>query len=141
MDINMIGPAVVLGLGCVGSSIGTGIGGMALHGVMSRTESGHGKFIALTTMTSSQVIYAFILMVVMKTRIENGDVPAVAAIGIAFFAGLGLLVSSVYQGKTIATAIMAAAKQPTVFAKAAMLPLIIESFSIFVFVFSMLLLS
>ena len=139
MDINMIGPAIVLGLGCIGSSIGTGIGGMALHGVMSRTESGHGKFIALTTMTSSQAIYGFILMVIMKNRIEAGDIPAMSAIGIAFFAGLALMFSSIYQGKTIATAIQAAAKQPTIFAKAAMAPLIIESFSIFAFVFSMML--
>ena len=35
MDYRMVGPAIVLsGLGCVGSSIGCGIGGMASHGVM-----------------------------------------------------------------------------------------------------------
>ena len=38
MDIGMVGPALVLGLGCIGSSIGCGIAGMASHAVMSRVE-------------------------------------------------------------------------------------------------------
>ena len=36
MDYSMVGPALVLGLGCIGSSNGCGIGGMAAHAVMSR---------------------------------------------------------------------------------------------------------
>ncbi|MGH2612646.1 MAG: ATP synthase subunit C, partial [Rhabdochlamydiaceae bacterium] len=48
MDYAMIGPAIVLGLGCIGSSIGCGIGGMASHAVMSRVEENHGKFIGMS---------------------------------------------------------------------------------------------
>ena len=45
MDYDMIGPGIVLGLGCIGSSIGCGI--MRLYAslaVMTRVEEGHGKF-------------------------------------------------------------------------------------------------
>ena len=62
MDYEMIGPAIVMGMGCLGSSIGCGIAGMASHGVMTRVDEGHGKFIALSAIPSSQSIYGFILM-------------------------------------------------------------------------------
>ena len=65
MDFEMIGPAIVMGMGCLGSSIGCGIAGMASHGVMTRVDEGHGKFIALSAIPSSQSIYGFILMIVM----------------------------------------------------------------------------
>ena len=66
MDYAMVGPALVLGLGCIGSSIGCGIGGMASHAVMSRVEENHGKFIGMSAVASSQSIYGFVLMLLMK---------------------------------------------------------------------------
>ena len=53
MDYSMVGPALVLGLGCIGSSIGCGIGGMAAHAVMSRVEENHGSFIGMSSMAAS----------------------------------------------------------------------------------------
>ena len=70
MDISMIGPAIVLGLGSLGSAIGCGIAGMASHGVMSRVEENHGKFIGMSALPSSQAIYAFVLMLLMK-NVQN----------------------------------------------------------------------
>ncbi len=69
MDYNMVGPALVLGLGCIGSSIGCGIGGMAAHAVMSRVEENHGKFIGMSAVAASQSIYGFVLMILMKNAI------------------------------------------------------------------------
>ncbi len=45
MDFNVVGPALVLGLAMIGSSIGCGIAGMASHAVMARIDEGHGKMI------------------------------------------------------------------------------------------------
>jgi len=45
MDYTLLGPAISLGLGCIGSSIGCGIAGMASHAVMARVEEGHGKIL------------------------------------------------------------------------------------------------
>lgn len=139
MDFSMIGPGIVLGLGCLGSSIGCGIAGMASHGVMSRVEEGHGKFIGMSAVPSSQSIYGFVLMVLMKNNIQAGTLSPVNALGIGVFVGLAIMVSSIYQGLCAATAIQASAKQPAIFGKTFAALGIVESFSLFAFVFALLL--
>ena len=67
-NFEMVGPALALGLGCLGSAIGCGIAGMATHGVMARVEEGHGKFIGMSASPSSQAIYGFILMLLMRSE-------------------------------------------------------------------------
>lgn len=138
MDFDMIGPGIVLGMGCVGSSIGCGIAGMASHAVMSRVEEGHGKFIGLSAVPASQSIYGFILMILMRDSIRAGTLSAISAIGIAFFVGLAIMFSSIFQGRCAATAIQASAKQPAIFGKASAALGIVESFALFAFVFALL---
>lgn len=135
----MIGPALVLGLGCIGSSIGCGIGGMASHAVMARVEEGHGKFIGMSAVASSQSIYGFVLMILMSNAIKAGTLPALSGIGIGLSVGLALLFSSMYQGMCAASAIQATAKQPAIFGKCFTALGIVESFSLFAFVFALLL--
>ncbi|MDN3506590.1 MAG: ATP synthase subunit C [Simkaniaceae bacterium] len=139
MDYAMVGPALVLGLGCIGSAIGCGIAGMASHAVMSRVEENHGKFIGMSAMPSSQSIYAFVLMIIMKNSIDGGF-SALSGIGIGLSVGLALLISSVYQGMCAASAIQASAKQPAILGKSFAALGIVESFSLFAFVFALLLL-
>lgn len=139
--MDMIGPAIVLGLGCIGSAVGCGIAGMASHGAMTRVEEGHGKFIALSAAPSTQAILGFVLMVLMKGAIQGGTLNAVSGIGIGLFVGLALTISAIYQGRCAATAIQATAKQPAAFGKCFLAIGIVESFAIFAFVFGMMLLS
>lgn len=139
MNFDVIGPALVLGLGCLGSAIGCAIGGMASHGVMSRVDENHGKFIGMSAMPSSQAIYAFVLMLLMKNSIEAKTLSAMGGIGIGLSVGLAIMVSSIYQGMCAATGIQAAAKQPAVFGKCFAALGIVESFSLFAFVFALLL--
>ena len=139
MDFEMIGPAMVMTLGCIGSSIGCGIAGMASYGVMTRVDEGHGKFIAISAIPSSQSIYGFILMIMMKGALKAGTLSAMGGLGIGLFVGFALLFSSVYQGKCAVTAIQAAAKQPAVLGKTFAALGIVESFSLFAFVFAILL--
>jgi V/A-type H+/Na+-transporting ATPase subunit K len=139
MNFDMIGPAIVMGLGCFGSAIGCGIAGMASHAIMSRVDEGHAKFIALSAIPSSQSIYGLILMVMMKNAIKGGTLTGVGAIGIGFVVGLALIASSLFQGKCCATAIQAAAKQPAIYGKTLVSITIIESFALFAFVFALLL--
>jgi V/A-type H+-transporting ATPase subunit K len=139
MDYDMVGPAIVMGLGCLGSSIGCGIAGMASHGVMTRVDEGHGKFIALSAIPSSQSIYGFILMIVMRGAIRNGTLTALNGIGIGLFVGLAIMISSIYQGRCAVTAIQASAKQPAIYGKTIAALGIVESFALFAFVFALLL--
>lgn len=139
MNFDMIGPAIVLGLSAMGSSVGCYIAGAASHAVMTRTEESHGKFILLSAAPSSQSIYGFLLMILMANAIKAGTLSPVSGIAMGIFSGLGLFVSSMYQGKVAATGIQATAKQPSLFGKCFAAVGIIESFSLFVFVFSILL--
>jgi V/A-type H+-transporting ATPase subunit K len=139
MDYGMVGPAFVLGLGCIGSSIGCGIGGMASHAVMSRVEENHGKFIGMSAMAASQSIYGFVLMLIMRNNIVAGTLSPMSGIGIGVAVGLALMVSSIYQGMCAASGIQASAKQPAVIGKCFVALGIVESFSLFAFVFALLL--
>ena len=139
MDFAMIGPALVLGLGCIGSAMGCGIAGMASHAVMSRVEENHGKFIGMSAMPSSQSIYGFVLMILMKNSLDAKTLSPLAGVGIGLSVGLALLVSSVYQGMCAASGIQAAAKQPAILGKTFAALGIVESFSLFAFVFAIIL--
>ena len=140
MDFTMIGPALVLGLGCIGSSIGCGIAGMASHAVMSRVEENHGKFIGMSAMPSSQSIYGFILMILMRGKLADNSLSPLTAIGIGLAVGVALLFSSLYQGMCAASGIQAAAKQPAILGKTFAALGIVESSALFAFVFALLLL-
>ena len=140
MGFEMIGPAIALGLGCLGSAIGCGIAGMASHAIMSRVDENHGKFIGMSVLPSSQAIYAFVLMLLMKNAINAKTLTAEGGIGIGIFIGLAIMVSAIYQGKCAATGIQASAKQPAIYGKCLAALGVVESFALFAFVFALLLL-
>jgi len=140
MDINMIGPVIVLGISAIGSCIGCYIAGAASHAAMSRVEDGHGKFIGMSAAPASQSIYGFVLMLLMKKAILVGALSPVSGIAMGIFSGLAFLASAVFQGKVCATGIQASAKQPAIFGKCFAAVGIIESFALFTLVFSILLL-
>ncbi len=138
MDFSMVGPGIVFGLGCIGSSIGCAIAGMASHGVMTHVDEGHGKFIGLSALPSSQSIYGFVLMILMAGKLNDGTLSALTAIGIGTSVGLALMICAIYQGKVVATAIQASGKQPAIFGKCAAAAGIVETCALFAFVFAIL---
>ena len=138
LNFDMAGPAIALGLSSIGSSIGCGIAGAASHAVMSRLEEGHGKFIGMAAAPSSQSIYGFILMLLMSRSILAGTLSPLSAIAIGLFAGSAIMISAIFQGKVCASGIQASAKQPAVFGMCFAAIGIIESFALFAFVFSLL---
>lgn len=138
MNFDMAGPALSLGLSAIGSSIGCCIAGMASHAAMARTEEGHGKFIGMAAAPSSQIIYGFILMLLMAQKIEAGSLSALDGLAIGASSGAAIMLSSIYQGKVCATGIEASVRQPAIFGKCFAAVGIIESFSLFAFVFALL---
>lgn len=138
MDYNMVGPAISLGLSCIGCSIGCWIAGAASHAAMARTEEGHGKLIGMSAAPSSQVIYGFLLMLQMSGAIRAGTLSPIDGIAIGIFSGMAFLFSAVYMGKVCATGIQATVKQPSIYGKCFASIGIIESFALFAFVFALL---
>ncbi len=137
MSFDMVGPALALTFPAIGASIGCGIAGMMSHGIMSRIEEGHGKFIGLSAAPSSQLIYGIILMIQLQKAVEAGAVSALSSIFIGGGAGIAIMLAAIYQGMCCATAIQATAKQPSIFGKTFVAIGIIESFALFAFVFSL----
>ena len=135
----MVGPALALALSCLGSAIGCGIAGMASHGVMARVDENHGKFIGMSAMPSSQAIYGFVLMIFMKRALLAGTLSPWDGVGIGLFVGLAIMFSAIYQGMCAASGIQAAARQPSVYGKCLAALGIVESFSLFAFVFALIL--
>lgn len=138
MNYDMIGPAISLGLACIGSGIGLYIAGAASHAAMSRVDEGHGKFIGMSAAPSSQIIYGFLLMLLMSNAIKDGTLSPVSAIGIGTFSGLAFAMSAIFQGMACATGIQATLKKPAVFGKCFAAIGLIESAALFAFVFALL---
>ncbi len=138
MDFNMVGPAIALGLSCMGCCVGCWIAGAASHAAMARTEEGHGKFIGMAAAPSSQVIYGFLLMLQMSKAINAGTLSPISGIAIGLFCGMAFVFSSIFQGRVCATGIQASVKQPAVYGKCFAAIGIIESFALFAFVFALL---
>ena len=137
MDLGSFGPILALGLGAAGSAIGCGLAGMTSHGVMSKVDEGYGKFVALSAMPASQTIYGFVLMILLNGKLKeivaaSGDTFFIFAIGLA--AGVALMFSAIYQGKTCSSAILAIAKKPSISGMCFAAPGIVESFALFAMV-------
>lgn len=137
-NLAQIGPIIALSFGCCGSAVGCYIAGLASHAAMARVEEGHGKFIGMASVPSSQSIYGFILMLLMYKKIEAGDLSPIAAIFVGLGVGMALVFSAVFQGKVCAAGIQATLKQPSVYGKCYAAIGIIESFALFAFVFALL---
>jgi len=125
----------VMALGAVGSIIGCAIAGQAAIGAMVDTESGHGRYIGVSAMPSSQVIYGIVVMFTLQREVTPATAPALFGIGI--MAGLALMFSAIRQGQTCASAIHAAKTKPEIFGLSLAPAAIVEGFAVFAFVFAL----
>ena len=125
----------VFGLGAIGSILGCAIAGQAAIGAMLETDGGYGRFVGISAMPSSQVIYGIVVMFTLErpVTVENGG----ALFGIGLFCGLALMLSGLWQGRACASAIAAAKDKPEIFGLALAPAAIVEGFAVFAFVFAL----
>ena len=138
--IIMLGRAGVyapVALGAIGSIVGCAIAGQAAIGAMLDTESGYGRYVGISAMPSSQIIYGIVVMFTLNQPMTAGY--ATIAFGIGILSGLALLLSAVYQGKCCASAIQAAKAKPEIFGLALAPAAIVEGFAVFAFIFALVL--
>jgi V/A-type H+-transporting ATPase subunit K len=127
----------VMALGAIGSITGCAVAGQAAIGAMVDTESGHGRFIGISVMPSSQVIYGIVIMFTLQRPVTPGNAPALFGIGI--FAGLALMFSAIRQGQACASAIHASKTKPEIIGLSLAPAAIVEGFAVFAFVFALVL--
>lgn len=127
----------VMALGAIGSIIGCAVAGQAAIGAMIETESGHGRYIGVSVMPSSQVIYGIVVMFTLNRTITPENAGALFGIGI--LAGLALMFSAIRQGQCCASSINASKVKPEIFGLSLAPAAIVEGFAVFAFVFALVL--
>ena len=126
-----------MALGAIGSVIGCAVAGQAAIGAMVDTDSGYGRYIGVSVMPSSQVIYGIVIMFTLQRDVTPESAPALFGIGL--LAGLALLFSAMRQGQACASAIHASKTKPEIFGLSLAPAAIVEGFAVFAFVFALVL--
>ena len=137
LALGWLGIYAPMALGAIGSIMGCAIAGQAAIGAMLETESGHGRYVGISAMPSSQVIYGIVVMFTLNRPLTADS--AAGAFGIGLLAGFALLASAVYQGRCCASAIQAAKAKPEIFGLSLAPAAIVEGFAVFAFIFALVL--
>ncbi len=133
--LGWIGLYAPMALGAIGSIMGCAVAGQAAIGAMLDTESGYGRYVGVSAMPSSQVIYGIVVMFTLNRTITVENAPGIFAVGT--LCGLALLFSAVYQGQCCASAIYASKAKPEIFGLSVAPAAIVEGFAVFAFIFAL----
>ena len=133
--LGWVGLYAPMALGAIGSIMGCAVAGQAAIGAMLDTESGYGRYVGVSAMPSSQVIYGIVVMFTLNRTITVENAPGIFAIGV--LCGLALLFSAIYQGQCCASAIHASKAKPEIFGLSVAPAAIVEGFAVFAFIFAL----
>mgnify|MGYP000907645825 CR=1 FL=1 len=144
--LGWIGLFAPTALGAVGSIIGCARAGQAACGAMLDLEGGYGRYIGLSALPSSQMIYGIVVMFSLQGAITpEGGTPTVNPInapglfGLGVLCGVALLASAMFQGACCASAISVSKRKPEVFGLSVAPAAIVEGFAVFAFIFALVL--
>lgn len=135
MILGWVGLFAPMILGAIGSIIGCSIAGQAAIGAMLDTESGYGRYVGVSAMPSSQVIYGIVVMLTLNRVITPEVALGIFVIGV--MSGIALMLSAIYQGQCCASAIYAAKSKPEIFGLAVAPAAFVEGFAVFAFIFAL----
>ena len=135
MALGWLGLFAPMALGAIGSIMGCAVAGQAAIGAMLEVDSGYGRYIGLSAMPSSQVIYGIVVMFTLNREVTAVSAPGLFGIGVGV--GLALLSSALWQGRLVASAINATKVKPEVFGLSLAPAAIVEGFVVFAFVFAL----
>lgn len=144
----VLGGAIAVVLGGIGSAIGVGLAGQASSGVMSEDPGKFGSLLLLVALPGTQGIYGFLsaFLVMLKIglvgealktlTVYQGWQVLIACLPVAF-AGL---VSGIHQGKVCASGVYMVAKQPKDIMKPVIMAALVETYAVLGLLISILLL-
>lgn len=137
LTLGWIGIFAPLAFGAMGSTIGCGHAGQAAAGALLETETGYGRYVGVSAMPSSQVIYGIVVTLTLNREVTLDNAPGILALGT--LTGIALLLSAMAQGGTCAAAINASKNKPEIFGISLAPAAVVEGFAVFVFVFALVL--
>lgn len=124
-------------LGAIGSGVGCALAGSASVGAMLETESGYGRYVGMSVLPSTLVIYGIVVMFTLNRPVTPQNAGGLFAIGT--LSALAFMYVGIWQGKACAAAIAAAKDKPEIFGISLAPAAIIEGFAVFAFVFALVL--
>jgi V/A-type H+-transporting ATPase subunit K len=124
-------------LGAVGSAVGCARAGMAACGAMLDADGHYGRFVGVSAMPSSQIIYGIVISMSLRREVTPENAAALFAVGL--LVGVALAVSAVMQGNCCAAAIQTAKAKPETFGVSVAPAALVEGFAVFAFVFGLVL--
>lgn len=135
--LGWVGLYAPVSLGAIGSGIGCTIAGQAAIGAMLETEGGHGRYIGISVLPSSNIIYGIVVMFTLNRTVTPENAGGLFGLGLG--TGLALLVLGIYQGYCLASAIAGSKEKPAIFGLSIAPAAIIEGFGVFAFIFTLVL--
>lgn len=145
----LLGAALAAALAGTGSAMGITYAARAASGVLSEEPEKFGQLLVLIVLPGTQGVYGLItgfLVMIFFNLLGGGGGSISTTQGLAIFyaclpvaiAGFG---SAIYQGLTSAGAVEIVAKKPEAMGRAIVLPALVETYALFAFVLSLLLLT
>jgi V/A-type H+-transporting ATPase subunit K len=123
-------------LAAIGSSVGCTIAGKAACGAILEVDGGYGRYIGLSVLPSSIVVYGIVIMFALNRPVSPATSPGLFGVGI--LVAIALLYIAVLQGQCCAAAINASKGKPAIFGISVTPAAIVEGFAVFAFVFALI---
>ena len=123
-------------LAAVGSALGCTRAGKAACGAILEVDGGYGRYIGLSVLPSSIVIYGIVIMFSLNRPVTTATSAGLFAVGT--LVGVALLYIAVLQGECCAAAINASKGKPAIFGISVTPAAIVEGFAVFAFVFALI---
>lgn len=146
LALAVLGGAIAVIFGGIGSSIGVGLAGQAGAGVTAEKPELFGKVLVLEALPATQGIYGFLVgfLVLLNTGLLAGA-PMALTLSEGFTilfgcipAGLACLFSGIHQGKVSAAGMGMIAKDDSTMGKAMVLSAMVETYAVLGFLISAL---
>jgi V/A-type H+-transporting ATPase subunit K len=123
-------------LAALGSAIGCTRAGKAACGAVLEVDGGYGRYIGLSVLPSSIMIYGIVIMFTLNRPVGAATSPGLFGVGL--LVGVALLVIGILQGECCAAAINASKGKPAVFGLTVTPAAIVEGLAVFAFVFALI---
>ena len=130
----VLGAALAVGLGGIGSAKGVGIAGEAAAGLIAEDPDKFGQTLILQALPGTQGIYGFLvgIMVMLNCGFLGGNAALTASQGMYVLAAclpcaLTGLISGIHQGRVAAAGINVVAKRPNEVSKAMIYAAMVET--------------
>jgi V/A-type H+-transporting ATPase subunit K len=134
--LGWIGIYSPIALASIGSAVGCTRAGKAACGAILEVDGGYGRYIGISVLPSSIVIFGIVVMFALNRPVVPATAPGL--FGVGSLIAVALLVIGILQGECCAAAINASKGKPAIFGLSVTPAAIVEGFAVFAFVFALI---